>query len=648
VTLVAVTLLLAGAGVGQEIAQAPAETQPPAYDQLIRAAGERFAVPDENRLAAVKAELVKRMNELERFVRPGSANGRQWLSYLRWAPLKEQLGIAAGPADLSALAVTREQLNRNEAGLELPQFRRVADALRQYIDLLLLARAENPAAIYQRQLEALSADLEGLRRQRGAGQLGRRAADDLEIGDRLEFITGVGQASELVAAIRKEFAGPNAYLDMSVELVRAAAEEPIDRRDPITDNILGTHINGDGHTTGFVLARTVPSGSRATIELTSKGHVESANRGRNGPAVIRSTGHTDFTATKEIYLSDKEFRAPPAQVNATSQSDIHSIAKSGGGIGSRLVSTQGWKRANQNRSRVNEIAADHAEDRIRRRIDDEVAEKLRDARQRYEDEYRRPLARRGELAEHIQFGSTADALTIVATQANRRQLGAPAGPPALPANRDLVLRLHDSAVNNYSAAVLGGATASETEPNQDKAKFDVELPKWMSDAWEQRKTDGQANTASTEAFKPWSLTFRAVRPLTVAFADEKVSLTIHLARLKSGDEVFEDWDVTGVFTPILEDGGVVLRREGELVVLPSDFDPRSGEQLPSRQVGIRSNLAKVLNERSAQGRGFPSRIEFSQLEPSGSLEKVGPLEARELKSNDGWLTLGWHRKGSEG
>jgi hypothetical protein len=92
----------------------------------------------------------------------------------------------------------------------------------------------------------------------------------------------------------------------------------------------------------------------------------------------------------------------------------------------------------------------------------------------------------------------------------------------------------------------------------------------------------------------------------------------------------------------------VLRREGELVVLPTDFDPRGGEQLPSRQVGIRSNLTKVLNERSAQGRGFPSRIEFSQLEPSGSLDKVGPLVAREVKTNDGWLTLAWHRKAGEG
>jgi hypothetical protein len=139
------------------------------------------------------------------------------------------------------------------------------------------------------------------------------------------------------------------------------------------------------------------------------------------------------------------------------------------------------------------------------------------------------------------------------------------------------------------------------------------------------------------------LTFRQVRPITVDFDDRKVTLTIHVARLTSADEEFTDWDVTGVFTPQLENDGVVFRRDGDLVVLPTGFDPERG-QLSSRQVGVRTNLTKVLNERSAQGRGFPTRIEFSQLEPTGALEKAGPLAARELNSDNGWLTLAWKRK----
>ena len=633
-------------------AQEPNAAEPPPprpIGELFREARERFVPPGEQDLAAARDELVKRANELERYLRPQTTNGRRWLTFLRWSELKEQMAAQAQP-NMAALSGAYQQLNRDQAGLERPQFRRLSGALRSYIDRLALARTDDPAALYARQLDALAADLEQMRvgGQSPTGD-GTLPIWTFDIGRRLDFITGVGQAPELVAAVRKDFARPNAFLNMSDDLVRAAAEEPIDRKDPITDNILGTSIRGNGHTTGSVVVRTVPSTDRAKIELSSKGHVESQNTGRKGPAVIRSTGHTDFQATKSIELSDKAFHSPPAKVSATTRSDLHSVAKAGGGIGSRIVASQGMSKARQKQSRANAIAADHAEDRIRRRIDDEVSKKLRDARKRYEDEYRQPLARRGELPEDIKFASTDDAVTITATQASRGQLGAPAAPPELPDDIDLVLRLHDSAVNNYSAVILGGATASETEPGQDCAKFDVALPDWMKEAWEKRKTDGEPTADGPAApFKPWSLTFRPGRPLTVNFDNDKVSLTIHLARLSSGDEEFTEWDVTGMFTPELDDGGIVLRREGDLVVFPTGFDQRGGQQLNSRQVAVRSNLTKVLNERSAQGRGFPTRIEFEQLEPTGTLEKVGPLDAKQLKSNDGWLTLGWHREAGEG
>jgi hypothetical protein len=119
-------------------------------------------------------------------------------------------------------------------------------------------------------------------------------------------------------------------------------------------------------------------------------------------------------------------------------------------------------------------------------------------------------------------------------------------------------------------------------------------------------------------------------------------LTIHLAHLQSGDDVFDRWDVTGTFTPELAEGGVTLRRDGELVVLPTGFDPERG-QLSSRQVAVRRNLTKVLTERSDQGRGFPQTIQIDPLEPSGEFADVGPLPVNEFASGEGWLTVAWNR-----
>jgi hypothetical protein len=630
---------------------APAASAPPSPPErpladLIREAAERFTPPGEQELAEARAEVVRRANELEGFVRPNTANGRRWLSYLRWADLREQMAEEGTP-NLAPLMATYQQLNRDEVGLELPQFRRMSDALRRYVDRLVFARASDPAAVYSAQLTQLATDLERIRSASGQPTGDGTLPISFDVERRLDLIAGIAQSPELLAAIRREYVRPNAFLHVSSALVRAAAEEPINRRDPVTDNILGTSIHGDGHTTGRVTARTLPSTKNALIELVSSGHVESHNTGRNGPAVIRSTGHTDFNARKVIELSDRAFQSQPARVTATTRSDIHSVAKAGGGIGSRMVSSQGMSQARQKQGQANAIAADHAEDRIRRRIDDEVAKKLRDARKRYDDEYRLPLARRGELPEDIRFASTESAVTISATQASRGQLGALAPPPEAPADLDLTLRLHASAINNYAATLLGGATASETEPGQDGAKFDVKMPKWMKDAWDKRNTDKQPTSTDAAEFKPWSLTFRPGRPITVSFAGGKVSLTIHLARMSSGSDQFTNWDVTGVFVPKLADGGVMLEREGDLTVFPTNFDRTSGNQLSSREVAERGNITKVLNERSAQGRGFPNRIEFGRLEPTGALENVGHMDAKHLTSDGGWLTVAWHRRSAE-
>ncbi len=587
----------------------PPAAQPASFADLVRQARENFAPPTDAQLAAARAAVVKGMNELQRFVDPNSSNGKLWLKYLRWDAFQQQMA-AASPADLAPLAETYRQLNRNENGLELPQFRHLSETLRQAIDLYTLARMEDPAAVYNRQLDALAADIEELRTQPGASP----TVDTLR---RLDLFAGLGSAQELVAAIRKEFAAPNAFMNVSAAYLSSGAAEPIDRVDPVTDNILGTSIQGTGHTTGMVLIRTVPSADSARISIESQGHVVSSNTGRNGPAVIRSTGVADFTATKQINLSDPAFLASPARVDATYNTDIHSIAKAGGGIGSRLVSSQGWSRANQSRGQVNCIAADHTEDRVGRRIDEDVNKKLRDARKRYEDEYRRPLERQGSLPSDIDFASTADELSVVATQANRAQLGATAAPPELPAGNDLVVRLHASAVNNYSATLLGGATASETQPGQERAKFDVDLPQWMKNAWEKKRTAEPNAAAGDEPFKPTTITFRPIQPITVNFDDNKVKFTVHVSRLTSGDEEFTNWDITGTFTPQLESGGIVLQRDGDLVVLPSSFETERRE-LTSREVAIRSNLTKVLNERSAKGRGFPARIEFAELKPTGA------------------------------
>jgi hypothetical protein len=532
------------------------------------------------------------------------------------------------------LVATFEQLNQDQTGLELKPFRNLSAALQHYIDVAVIARQENQAETYGRQLDGLAKELD---------QYGQHPTPSVgsAIGRRLDLLAGLGQAPELVDAVRGAFSQPNALVTVSTGLLRDAAAKPIDRNDPITDVILGTNIRGQGHTTGTVELSTIPNEDKAAIEIETRGQVVSQNVGRNGPAVIRSTGYTDFVASQSVELADAGFRALPAKVSATTRSNIHSVSKAGGGMGRRMVANVGTQKAHEKQGQANRIAAQHAEARIARRMTDEIDDRLDKAWNRFQSDYRLPLERRGELPQQMGFRTTESELAFVTTQANRSQLAAPDAPPEAPADADLVMRLHESAVNNYTSSLLGGATLSETKPGEG-TKADVNLPKAIKDAWKNRMDD-KADQAADADFEPWSLTFRRDQPISVSFADGKMQLTIHVAHLKSGDDVFDRWDVTSTYAPELSDGGVTLHRDGELVVLPTGFDPEKG-QLSSRQVAVRRNLTKVLTERSDKGRGIPLTIKIDQLEPKDNLENVGPLPVQEFVSADGWLTVAWNRK----
>jgi hypothetical protein len=597
-------------------------------DALVEKAREDFRPVTDEQLASARSQARQRMDELERFVGRRTANGQRWQRYLRWDALRSAMS-SEGPPALEPLDATLERLNRDENGLELPQFRRLADALERYRNLLAVSQWENPEDLYGQQLDALKSDIEQYRGD-------ATAANEARLAERLGIIADLGQAPELVAAVRREFARPNAFIDIATPLI-AAGTEPVNRIEHVTDYILGTRIHGDAFTTGTVEVASIPSEDKAVLQFRSRGHVDSQNVGHNGPAVIRSTSHTNYTATKRVELSDKAFASHPASASATTDNDIHSIAKRGGGLGSRIVSSQGWRRARQTEWQAEAIAADHAEDRIERQFNQDVNEEVREARDQYETEYRDPLVRRGEMPEYIRFSSDPDSIALEATQAGRGQLAAVSEPPPAPEGHDMTMRLHESAVNNYSAVVLGGATARETRPGED-AQFDVKIPGWMKDAWDERKTESEDSAASDDEFKEWSMTFRD-RPISARFADGQVKITVHLARLKSGDQTFEDWDIAGTYTPELAGGGVLLHREGDLVMLPADFDGT----LSSRQTAERRNLEEELNERSAQGRGFPAMIEFEPIKPEGALADAGPLELNEFSSEDGWLSLAWDR-----
>src|SRR5262245_11159732 len=100
---------------------------------LIDQARQSFRPVTSDEVGKARAELARRMRDVERLVNPASTNGKKWLSYLKWGDLKKALE-SDGPPNLETMEATLNRLNRDENGLELTKFRALADALQRYRD----------------------------------------------------------------------------------------------------------------------------------------------------------------------------------------------------------------------------------------------------------------------------------------------------------------------------------------------------------------------------------------------------------------------------------------------------------------------------------------------------------------------------------
>ncbi len=581
-----------------------------------------------------RSELAGAAVELEQFLVPGSDRGERWKQYLQWQGVQKALTEGAQP-NLSELRSSLDKFRSGAVGLDLPPFLRTAAAIQRYADLATIERAGDQHAFVDRQLALLTKYIDRYEQQPSG-----RAR--FEIERRIDFFVGIDRATALTTYLLGRFNQPNICSEVSERFLNRVGSRPVDDVGPVTDCILGTSIRGTGHTTGEVTIETVPSPDRALLVLHLTGVTHSETRGYNSPVVIRSSGTTPFTATKRIGLQDTNFWNYPAKVTATTATITRSVKKQGGGLGSNLVARIGEQRVAEKKPQADRIAARHAEERIGRKLDDELLPRLQDARYEYEQQFKQPLAVRDAEPRSIVFSTTDHSLNVTMLEAGRGELGSDTAPPAFDGTHDVAIRVHDSGASNMASAILGGATLSQGTRESDP-ELDVDLPQALQEAFDKaREENADEQVIDDEReFKPWSIRFRRQRPVTVEFADEHVNLRLHASRITVADDTYDGWDIVVRYGMHAQHGGLILVRVGEIEVIPSGFDPADGGGLNSRQVSTRGVLAKELNRQAEAGRGFPEEITLPMIDLPDDMAEHGPLLLQHSSSKDGWLSLGW-------
>jgi hypothetical protein len=582
-------------------------------------------------VAAARDRLAEAAVKLETFLRPGSDKGERWKTFLKWQGVQQQLDpnakFASGP-----LLETLAQLRRNENGLELAPFRQAAAAIENYANVAAIAEVSDQSKYVEGLIDQI------------AGYLDRHAEaptprSRYEIERRLYLLENLGAVPEFIARIRSDLGEPNALVEVDARLLARLVAEPVDDVGPVTDCILGTSITGTGYTRGVVRAETKPSSDGAAVLFVIEGTTDSNTVGINGPVAIRSDGTTTFRATKQVTFTDETFWNYPAVASATTNSVTRSVKKRGGGLGSRIIESIARDRVAQQKPQADAIAADHAEARIARSLDDQMLPRLRKARGQYEREFQTPLARVNAKPNLLKFSSTSQHLLATARVNATGELAADSPPPAVEHAGDVTLRLHESAPANFLSAWIGGATLSQTSAD-NPPRLDVNLPDWLEDAIREARDEADQDRVpeSADEFKPWSVRFRRQRPVSIAFADGQATVTIHAARIQAGDDSYDNWDVSATYQIVANGGTLLLMRQGEIDVIPSAFDPADGRRLSNRQVGLRGNLAREINRLSDNGRGFPESAEIGPLDLSDRATRVDLLLFEHVATGAGWLS----------
>jgi len=620
------------------------------------ARGDHVPLTDES-FDVVRTNLRRAAHQLENRLGVGSSFAEGWKTYLRWPQLEPHFSADTKITNqsLRELDLVLRRLRSNKPGLEHPVFVRTAVALERYQALArwyALGKGRDTRPFYDNYLLNLQKHL--------TRNLEKPTAESTrQIGKVLGLVHQLGHAPQLVQQVSAMFSRPNVFAEVSSTALQRLAQRPVSQCTPVRDCILGARVLGTANSSGMLSLRTLPADNHIALELQLAGNIQSRTASYKKPVRVGSFGSTNFIATKHLQISDDRFLVLPASTSARTKTRISSIKKTGGKFGRRLVERIARKKVAESKPQAERIAARHAERQVSEKFDRQVVDALYEARQNYDNKLHPPLERIGMFPDYLHMASSSSGIRIETTLASYKQISTHQLPPDTQLGNDFTLRVHETAVNNFLPHLLAGAKLQQ-EKESEPPRMEGEVPAWLKKATKAPEVKEQfiADKQTTEDeppkssnFKPWSFQLNNEHPVSVSFDNQKMSLRIRIAELKTledGEEsIRKNWDFLVTYLVVQDGNRIVLRREGDIQVLPTGFDPqwfgdpRWDDKLTGKQVGVRKNLEENINKRATTGGGFPLEIPLPPIQLPGANGTKQSLQLQQLGCDEGWLTLGY-------
>jgi len=159
------------------------------------------------------------------------------------------------------------------------------------------------------------------------------------------------------------------YVRISRDYLAPRFERDVDRKKPLTDEVLGTSIRGTSHTRGQTHLTLLPSTDSVRAQIEFTGTCSAKSRGYNGPAVLQLESDSTFRATKLLVLNDSGFSTKPAIAKADTRQRATDVRTRRDGPFSPFVERVARRRIAETQAEADAIASQHTADRVAKDLD---------------------------------------------------------------------------------------------------------------------------------------------------------------------------------------------------------------------------------------------------------------------------------------
>ncbi|MBL8828663.1 MAG: hypothetical protein JNM18_16910 [Planctomycetaceae bacterium] len=595
---------------------APLDAAPPVeMGRLIEQARSQITPPSADAVDRAWRDVVKALDAVDAHLAKASAEVRQgWLDYLHLGEVRELNTLSSLDEKLTALEKLRLRMTVDRPGLEAAPLLQLRSAAQKYANALQWSTLDVPRET-QSQLAKLRTLLD-----KYAVKPDRATAEQL--GATLAWLENGGQATQLVAAIREQWSHPNFVLQIQESFAAHYAKKNVEQTSDQVTNVLGTITRGPAATKAKLAVEFRPNEQQAEIWLRLHGEIHAdQNVGRNGPATIYSASVTDFTAIKPIVIDPQlGIAGRHAFAEADTKVQIRQIQVDPKHFKNLLdgpFTKAAWKKSRKIHGAAEHEASRIAGNRVAEQLEEQSTTSILTGQQTIGHYLFVGPQRAGETIA-LSSRSTDDALQICLQVAGSHQLAAPGGLPTLDPHAPISTAIHESMLSNLSARyALQGATHDD-EAIEKLAKMlagEVPIP---------------LRVYSSSPY--WAVTLDVEHPLTLAFDDGQIELTIHTRRWRLEEREFDcPLEIHVRYGVEATKFGARFTRTSPVTITPLSSHKLSEEE---RQV-----LLPLVEKKAAAM--FPESGRFNNLimPDGGTFGPIGDLKLHKLTCDEGWLTM---------